>query len=115
MYEIAQNGVNVLRLRTRTLRKRYTDFTQLLTQNKTISGLCSRNYALTNLVMKYPGFAVPLIFASNFNTLIVFFFFFFFFLQFLRFGWKNALLVKKKKNVSSMLRSFCIFFSFDSY
>ena len=61
----AQNGVNALRLCMRTLLKRYTDFTQLLIQDETISGLCLRTYVLTNLVMRYPGFAVPLMFASN--------------------------------------------------
>ena len=65
MHCITQNGVNALRLRTRTLHKRYTDFTQQFTQDETISGLCPRTYALTNLVMRYPGFAVPLMFASN--------------------------------------------------
>ena len=65
MHEIVQNGVNLLRVRTWTLRKLYTDFTQLLTQDETISGHCPRTYALPNLVMRYPGFAVPLMFASN--------------------------------------------------
>ena len=46
MILITQNGVNTLRFRTRTLHKRYTDFTQLLTQDETISGLCPRTYAL---------------------------------------------------------------------
>ena len=39
IHEIAQNGVNALRLRTRTSRKRYADFTQLLTQDETLSYL----------------------------------------------------------------------------
>ena len=43
----------------------YTDFMQLLTQDETISGLCLHTYTLTNLVIRYPGFAVPLMFASN--------------------------------------------------
>ena len=55
----------MLRLLMRTLRNLYTDFTQLLSQAETISGLCLRTYMLTNLVMRYPGFAVPLMFASN--------------------------------------------------
>ena len=30
-----------------------------------IHGLCPRTYALTNLVMRYPGFVVPLMLVSN--------------------------------------------------
>ena len=65
MHEIAQNGVNALRLHTWTLHKQYKDFTQLLTQDETISSLWQRTYVLTNLVTRYPGFAVPLMFASK--------------------------------------------------
>ena len=65
MHQIAQNNVNGLRLRTQTLRKRYSDFTQLLTQDEVISGLCPHTFRLTNLVMRYPGFGIPLMFASN--------------------------------------------------
>ena len=36
MHWIANNGVNALRLRTRTLRKRYADFKQPLTQDDTV-------------------------------------------------------------------------------
>ena len=50
---------------TRTLCIRYADFTQPLTQDDTISGLCPRSYSLTNLVMRYSRFAVPLMFVWN--------------------------------------------------
>ena len=61
MHEVAQSGENTLRLHTGMLRIRYADLTQPVTQDETILGLCT----LTNLVMRYPGFAVPLMFASN--------------------------------------------------
>ena len=38
MHHIALNSVNALHLRTLTLRKRYTDFTQPLTQDDTVQG-----------------------------------------------------------------------------
>ena len=56
------------------MRKRYTDFTQLLPQDVTISGLCPRSYALTNLVMRYSGFGVPLMLASDLLKLIKMFY-----------------------------------------
>ena len=49
-------------------------FTQLLTQDETISGLCPRTYAHTNLVMRYPGFVVYLMFASNLRKDMIIFF-----------------------------------------
>ena len=38
MHQIAQNGVNALRMNTLTLRKIYTDFKQPLTEDDTVKG-----------------------------------------------------------------------------
>ena len=43
MHKIAQNGVNALRLRTRTLRIRYADFTRPLTQDDTVQSRWMRS------------------------------------------------------------------------